>query len=72
MEIIICAVNLPYKKILLYISSSLLTSTHENFLHSAHGAIIRDLCLARDIYYQSTNLFSHAEIIMLIECLCTT
>ena len=51
---------------------SLYISTHENLLHSVHGTIIRDLCLARDNYYQSTHLFSHAEIIMLIEVLCTT
>ena len=51
---------------------SLYLSTYENLLHSAHGTIIRDLCLARDNYYQLTHLFSHAEIIMLIEFLCTT
>ena len=51
---------------------SLYISTHENLLHFAHGTIIRDLCLGRDNYYQSTHLFSHAEIIMLRECLCTT
>ena len=51
---------------------SLFISTNENLLHSAHGTIIRDLCLARNNYYQSTHLFSHAEIIMLMEVLCTT
>ena len=47
-------------------------STHENLLHSAHGTITRDLCLARYNYYQSTHLFSQAETIKLIECLCST
>ena len=47
-------------------------STHENLLYSAHGTIISDIivCLARDNYYQLTHLFSHTEIIMLIDCLC--
>ena len=36
-------------------------STYENLLHPAHGTIIGDLCLTRDIYYQSTHLFSHAD-----------
>ena len=31
---------------------SLNISTDENLLHSAHGTIIRDLCLARNSYYQ--------------------
>ena len=57
------SLNEVIKCIFLYIS------THENLLHSAHGT---DLCLARDDYYQSTHLFSHAEIIMLIEFVCTT
>ena len=45
---------------------SLYVSTLENLLHSAYFTIMRDLCLARDNYYQST------PIVMLIECLCTT
>ena len=46
--------------------------TNENLLYSAHGTIIRDLCLARDNYYQSTHVYSLTKIIMLKECLCTT
>ena len=51
---------------------SLYLSTNENLLYSAHGTIIRDLCLARDNYYQSTHVFSLTKIIMLKECLCIT
>ena len=50
---------------------SLYISTHENLLHPAHSTIIRDLCLARDNYYQSTHLFFHAEFIILMEFICT-
>ena len=57
---------------LLNVYRSLYISTHENLLYSAHGTIIRDLCLARDNYYQSTHLFSHAEIITLVEFVCNT
>ena len=46
---------------------SLYISTNENLLHSVHGTIVRDFCLARDNYYQTTHLFSHAEINMLID-----
>ena len=51
---------------------SLYLSTNENLLYSADGTIIRDLCLARDNYYQSTHVFSLTKIIMLKECLCIT
>ena len=50
----------------------LIVCTHEKLLNSAHVTIILDLCLARDNYYQMAHLFSHAQIITLMECLCTT
>ena len=38
---------------------SLHMSNQDNSLYSAHGTIIRDLCLARDNQYQSPHLLSH-------------
>ena len=40
-------------------------SNQNNLLYSAHGTIIRDLCLARDNHYQSPHLLSYTEIVML-------
>ena len=45
-------------------------SNQNNSPYSAHGTIIRDLCLARDNHYQSPHLLSYTEIIMLIACVC--
>ena len=46
--------------------------TIDNSLYSAHGTIIRDLCLARDNHYQSPHMLSYyTEIVMLIEHFCT-
>ena len=46
-------------------------SNQDNSLYSAHGTIIRDLCLARDNHYQSPHMLSYTEIVMLIDHLCT-
>ena len=46
-------------------------SNQDNSLYSAHGTMIRDLCLARDNHYQSPHLLSYTEIVMLIKHLCT-
>ena len=45
-------------------------SNRDNSLYSAHGTIIRDLCLARDNHYQSPHMLSHTETAMFIEHLC--
>ena len=37
---------------------SLYMYNQNNSLYSTHGAIIRDLCLARDNHYQSPHLLS--------------
>ena len=50
---------------------SLYMSNQDNSLYSAHGTIIRDLCLARDNHYQSPHFYHYTEIVMLIEHLCT-
>ena len=49
---------------------SLYMFNQDNSLYSAHGTIIRDLCLARDNHYQSPHMLSYTEIVMLIENLC--
>ena len=51
---------------------SLYMSNQDNSLYSAHGTIIRDMCLARDNHYQLPHMLSYTEIVMLIDHLCTT
>ena len=46
-------------------------SNQDNSLYSAHGTIIRDLCLTRENHYQPPHMLSYTEIAMLIEHLCT-
>ena len=50
---------------------SLYMFNQDNSLYSAHGKIIRDLCLARDNHYQSPHMLLYTEIVMLIDHLCT-
>ena len=53
-----------------FIVSKSSQTTIDTLLCSAHGEIIRDLCLARDNHYQSPHLLSYTEIIMLFLHLC--
>ena len=46
-------------------------SNQDNLLYSAQGTMIRDLCLAWDNHYQSPDLLSYNETVMLTEHLCT-